>query len=42
VAVGGKFNVVGRLILSADVLFRVNDAGLHSKPVPLVGISYNF
>ena len=42
VAVGGKFNVVGRLILSADVLFRVGDAGLHSKPVPLVGISYNF
>lgn len=42
VAVGGKINVVGRLILSADVLFRVNDAGLHSKPAPLVGISYNF
>lgn len=42
VAVGGKFNVVGRLIVSGDVLFRVNDAGLHSKPAPLVGISYNF
>jgi hypothetical protein len=42
VAVGGKINVVGRLVLSADVLFRVNDAGLHSKPAPLVGISYNF
>lgn len=42
VAVGGKINVVGRLIVSADVLFRVNDAGLHSKPAPLVGISYNF
>jgi hypothetical protein len=42
VAVGGKVNLVGRLILSADVLFRVNDAGLHSKPVPLAGISYNF
>lgn len=42
VAVGGKFNLLGRLILSADVLFRVNDAGLHSKPAPLAGISYNF
>ena len=42
VAVGGKINVVGRLILSADVLFRVNNAGLHSKPVALAGISYNF
>lgn len=42
VAVGGKMNFVGRLIISANVLFRVNDAGLHSKPAPLVGISYNF
>ena len=42
VAVGGKANLVGRLIFSADVLFRVNDAGLHSKPVPLAGLSYTF
>jgi hypothetical protein len=42
VAVGGKANLVGRLVFSADVLFRVNDAGLHSKPVPLAGISYTF
>ena len=42
VAVGGKINLVGRLIVSADVLFRLNDAGLHSRPAPLVGVSYNF
>src|SRR5215472_1349973 len=42
VAVGGKINPVGRLIVSGDVLFRVNDAGLHSKPAPLGGISYTF
>jgi Putative MetA-pathway of phenol degradation len=42
IAVGGKVNPFGRLLLTANVLFRVNDAGLHSKPVPLVGISYTF
>lgn len=42
VAVGGKANLARRLIFSADLLFRVNDAGLHSKPVPLAGISYTF
>jgi hypothetical protein len=42
VAVGAKADLVGRLVFSADVLFRVNDAGLHSKPVPLAGISYTF
>jgi hypothetical protein len=41
-AVGGKFNPFGKLLLTANVLFRVNDAGLHSKPVPLVGLSYTF
>lgn len=42
IAVGGKVNPVGRLLITANVLFRVNDAGLHSKPVPLVGVSYTF
>jgi hypothetical protein len=42
IALGGKVNPFGRLLLTADVLFRVNDAGLHSKPVPLVGVSYTF
>jgi hypothetical protein len=42
VAVGGKFNPFGKLLVTANVLFRVNDAGLHSKPVPLGSISYTF
>jgi hypothetical protein len=42
IAVGGKVNPIGKLLLTANVLFRLNDAGLHSKPVPLVGVSYTF
>ncbi len=42
IAVGGKVNPLGKLLITANVLFRVNDAGLHSKPVPLVGVSYSF
>jgi hypothetical protein len=42
VAVGGKVNPFGKLLITANVLFRVNDAGLYSKPVPLVGLSYTF
>jgi hypothetical protein len=42
IAVGGKINPLGKLLITANVLFRVNDAGLHSKPVPLVGVSYTF
>jgi hypothetical protein len=41
-ATGAKFNPAGKLLVTADVLFRVNDAGLHSKPVPLIGLSYAF
>jgi hypothetical protein len=41
-SVGGKINPLGRLLVILNVLFQVNDAGLHSKPVPLVGLSYTF
>lgn len=41
-AVGGKVNPVGSLLVTLNVLFRLNDAGLHAKPVPLVGLSYTF
>jgi hypothetical protein len=41
-AVGGKFKPVGKLIVSADVLFRLDEPGLHSRPVPLIGVSYRF
>jgi len=42
ISAGGKFNPAGRLLVVANVLIQVNDAGLHSKPVPLVGLSYTF
>jgi hypothetical protein len=42
VAVGGKVSPFGKLIVTANVLLRVNDAGLHSKPAPLIGLSYVF
>lgn len=42
VAAGGKLRLAGSLLLIGNVLFRVNDAGLHSKPAPLVGLSYAF
>ena len=42
VALGGKVSPFGRLLVTVNVLIRVNDAGLHSKPVPLIGLSYTF
>ena len=42
VAIGGKVSPVGRLLITANILVRVNDAGLHYKPAPLIGLSYTF
>lgn len=42
ISVGGKVDVYRRLLLTGNVLFRVNDTGLHSRPVPLGGLSYFF
>jgi hypothetical protein len=42
IAVGGKVNPVGRLLITANVLFRVNDAACTQDPVPLIGVSYSF
>ena len=42
ISLGGKINPVGRLLVIANILFQVNEAGLHSKPVPLIGLSYTF
>jgi len=42
-AVGLKVNPVGRLIVSANVLIRLDDGGLRpARFVPLAGISYRF
>ena len=42
ISLGGKVKTYQNVLLTANVLFRVNDGGLHSKPVPLVGLSYTF
>ena len=33
---------VSRLVLTANVLVRLDNGGLHSKPAPLVGLGYTF
>jgi hypothetical protein len=37
---GFKINLVGKFLLHANVLFKLNDAGMRAKVVPLVAISY--
>ncbi len=41
-ALGGKINPGGRLLITANVLFKLDNNGLHYKPAPLVGVSYTF
>ena len=41
-ALGGKVSPFGKLLITADILLRVNEVGLHYKPAPLVGLSYTF
>lgn len=36
------FGHLSRLVLTANVLIRMDDGGLRSKPVPLVGLGYTF
>ncbi|MGB8538800.1 MAG: transporter [Acidobacteriaceae bacterium] len=42
ISLGAKVRPVARLLITGNVLFRLNDAGLHFKPSPLIGISYVF
>jgi hypothetical protein len=41
-AAGGKFRGSGGLLVTANVLFPLNNAGLHARPVPLIGLAYTF
>jgi len=41
-AVGVKINLVGRLLLDANVLFKLNDSGLRDDVSPLVAFEYSF
>ena len=40
-AVGLRLRPFGKLLLTANVVIKLNDAGLRSKLVPLLGISYS-
>jgi hypothetical protein len=40
--VGLKWNPLGHLIVSANALIKLDDGGLRSKYVPLIGVSYRF
>lgn len=39
---GIKFNPFGGLLITASALFKLDDAGLRAKVIPLAGISYRF
>jgi hypothetical protein len=41
-AVGAKFNPVKNLLIAGNVLFKLDDNGLHHQPAPMIGISYVF
>lgn len=41
-AAGVKINPVGNLIVSFNLLFKLNDAGLRGRIAPLFGLSYTF
>jgi hypothetical protein len=39
-SIGFKANAIGRLLVTGNVLFRLNRAGLRDRVVPLIGLSY--
>jgi hypothetical protein len=41
-SVGAKYNPKGNLLATANVLFKLDNNGLHYKPAPMAGISYTF
>jgi hypothetical protein len=41
-AIGMKVNAVGQLLVTFNMLFRVNEAGLRTRGTPLIGMEYGF
>jgi hypothetical protein len=41
-AVGLKANLIQRLLLDVNLLFKIDDHGLRDKVTPLIGIDYTF
>ena len=41
-SLGFKYRPFGRLVITGNVLLKMDDPGLRSKAIPLVGVSYSF
>jgi hypothetical protein len=41
-SLGIKYRPFGKLVLTGNVLLKMNDSGLRATAVPLVGVSYSF
>jgi len=41
-ALGGKFNIGDNLLINANVLFPLNDAGVRASVTPVIGFDYSF
>jgi hypothetical protein len=41
-SLGLKYRLIGRLVVTGNVLLKLDEGGLRSTAVPLVGVSYNF
>lgn len=41
-AVGVKVSPAANLLISAHILFGLNEAGLRSRPAPVIGVDYSF
>jgi hypothetical protein len=41
-SLGVKVNPIGHLLISANVLLKLNESGVRARAVPLVGVSYSF
>jgi hypothetical protein len=41
-AVGGKFNVAGNLLINANILVALSSAGVTARVTPVVGFDYSF
>jgi len=41
-AIGTKVNPLGHLLITANVLIKLDNGGLRAKVVPMAGLSYSF
>jgi hypothetical protein len=41
-AVGGKFNISGNALLSANLLIALNSAGVTARVTPIIGMDFSF